>query len=861
MHRPWHAVLIVAAGALTFHNTFGNSFHYDDGHTVVDNPHVRSLAGVPRLFLDAGTFSAVPEARMYRPLVQASYAVNHALGGADVAGYHALNLALHLLNALLVWVLAGLLLGDEAASLAAGLLFAVHPLACEPVNYISARSASLATFFVLAGVWAVLGLVRRGPTPGRLGLLAGAYAAGLLSKEIAVALPGLALLCLGLGRHGDAAHAAVRPLPARSALVVLGGLTLLYLAGTHALIGRSLQQAPRGLGPHLLTQAKAGVFYLWKAAMPVGLSVEPAFRVAAGPAEAAVASSALLLGSLGFLLWWGRRHCGLLVLAAGWFLLGLLPTFLVPLNVLVNENRLYLPLTGLALAAAGLFATSRRGRGLAVGLLAATLGLLSVQRNAVWRSDETLWADAVAKGPGMPRPHVNLGQALLAQGRAEEAIAASLGALELDPGLALAHYNLGTAHLGLGHAETAVAYYRRALELRPDLVQAHVNLGNAYLEQGRPADAVACYRRALERQPHPSLHHNLGSAYLTWGRPDSAAACFRRALALDPGRREAHAGLVRACLEQRAWADAAASARSALGRWPGDAGLLRLAGEAAAGLGRQAEALDFYRRAGVDAAQAWAQLAQTSLLRGELAQARAQAEQAVAARPASAAAQLALGEALCAQGAVAAGLEALRQAARLEPGRSGPYAAIGRVWLEHGQWDEAMAALERAAELAPQQAQMHALLGQARWQAGRAWEAEAAYRRALALDAGHAGAAHNLGYILAQRGQAQEAEDLYRRALERDPELTEALYNLGFLELEQGRYAEAAAVFAQVRARQPERAAVYLNLASAQRGLGDLEGAAASLQAFLALVPATDPLRDDALRQLHQTRRRLDQGR
>ena len=89
----WHrrtvaGLLILACGVGVFHNSFGNSFHYDDEHSILENPHVRSLANIPRFFVDPGTFSGFPEARMYRPLLLATYALNYAAGGYEVFGYH-----------------------------------------------------------------------------------------------------------------------------------------------------------------------------------------------------------------------------------------------------------------------------------------------------------------------------------------------------------------------------------------------------------------------------------------------------------------------------------------------------------------------------------------------------------------------------------------------------------------------------------------------------------------------------------------------------------------------------------------------------------------------------------------------------
>ena len=103
---------------------------------------------------------------------------------------------------------------------------------------------------------------------------------------------------------------------------------------------------------------------------------------------------------------------------------------------------------------------------------------LTVQRNAVWRDEVTLWRDAVAKGGHMARPHVNLGKALLQQGELEEAIAVSHKALAIEPQLERAHYNIGTAYLRQERHELAKAHLRRALEIRPDMLPALNNLGN-----------------------------------------------------------------------------------------------------------------------------------------------------------------------------------------------------------------------------------------------------------------------------------------------------------------------------------------------------------------------------------------------
>ena len=104
--RARAVVLLVLCSLAAYHNSFGNSFHYDDSHSLVDNFHVRSLGNVHGFFADPGMFSAMPESRMYRPVLLVSYALNYAVGEYDVRGYHLVNFLLHVLNAWLVRELA-----------------------------------------------------------------------------------------------------------------------------------------------------------------------------------------------------------------------------------------------------------------------------------------------------------------------------------------------------------------------------------------------------------------------------------------------------------------------------------------------------------------------------------------------------------------------------------------------------------------------------------------------------------------------------------------------------------------------------------------------------------------------------------
>ena len=346
LHRRGVALaLIVIFGVVAFHNTFDNSFHYDDDHSILQNPHIRSLQSIPAFFVDPGTFSGLPEARMYRPIVLVSYAFNYALGGYEVFGYHLVNLLLHLLNAWLLWKLGQRLLRHREAALFAALVFALHPLMTEPVNYISSRSSLLATAFYLCGFWVLVRAADSSSSGPHAAWIALLYLGALAAKSIAFTFPLVGAVYLYLLTQRRSWHLLLAPLV----------LSFGYLLLTRAIVGKALFEPVRSHWVQWATQIKALAYYLWTTILPVHLSVEPQFQVAQGLWNGPVLLTGALVLSVVLIAGWGRAHKRLAVFGLAWFFLTLLPSALVPLYVLVNEHRLYLPLAGAALALGALF--------------------------------------------------------------------------------------------------------------------------------------------------------------------------------------------------------------------------------------------------------------------------------------------------------------------------------------------------------------------------------------------------------------------------------------------------------------------------------------------------------------------------
>lgn len=535
-------LLLVATVGLVYANSLGNSFQYDDRHSIVENPHIRSLGNIPVFFTQPELFSRDPDKGMYRPLVLLTLAINYAWSGYDVYSYHLVNIAVHGLCALLVWGILLELGNSPGWGLFGGMLFAVHPLGCEPVNYISSRSELLAALGVLGSFWFYL---RQEKEKG-VGALVGAlvfFALGLLAKSVAVVLPGL-LIIGDLSRGRLSIERGKRFLP-------FVGMALLYLVIVRNFLAKAVFSAPvRSVGEQLGTQAKGIVFYLKLLFLPVGLSVDHAFSesslwesvpmVAAG-----VAIFLLLFG------WIGKSGKPVVFLGLAWMGLTLAPTLIVPLNVLVNEHRLYLPLAGFVMSLSGLGEGMEfRGRGWVAAFLLVPLAGLSMQRNEAWADEYTLWEDAARKGPGLVRPQVYMGNFARAHGYPQKALMHYEKGLQLDPKNVSVRNNMANAYKDLGREAETIALYRSILEDHPDMGDVRYNLAHAYQEFGSFGMAKLNYLAMPEGSFHRDLAlNNLGVIHELEGRPDSALVFYKRALERNPGFQDARDNLDRLLAE------------------------------------------------------------------------------------------------------------------------------------------------------------------------------------------------------------------------------------------------------------------------------------------------------------------------
>jgi tetratricopeptide (TPR) repeat protein len=555
-----HGWRLLALGLLVL-ASYSDSFHaglvFDNAPAIARDPRIRAVRSENlELILHQEYWYQRGSSGLYRPLTTLSYLGNYAVlgNGVDPAGYHWVNLALHVANVWLVYALAMLIFGDPALALAMAALWGVHPVLTESVTNIVGRADLLAALGVLAGL---LCAVRAGAARGRsrvawLAGLAAAQAVGLFSKESAAVLPGVLLLYdlawpqRDTGRRRAAAY-AVLALPFAAYFWMRAGVP------THMLIPFAENPlAFAGFWTARLTAVKAIGKLICLFAWPARLSADYSYNAVPVAADAqAFLWLAALLAVLATAIRW-RRARPQLFFCVGLCFVALAPTanLFFPIGSIMAERFLYLPSIGLAgCLVLGIRALGRwRAVWPATALVCLAFAARTYARNLDWRDGLSLWTATVNAVPESARPHNNLCDALSElPGRQAEAMAQCETALQILPSYADAHYNLARLLARTsGRLGDAIVEYHAALRLEPDSAEAHAGLGNALLRvPGRVSEAIAEYQAALRFDPSlAEAHYGLGSIWSrTPGRAADAMAEFQAALRFDPDNVEAHNSL------------------------------------------------------------------------------------------------------------------------------------------------------------------------------------------------------------------------------------------------------------------------------------------------------------------------------
>ena len=652
--RSWifPAILVVAV-VLAYANSLATPFLFDDLGAVQHNESIRQWSTALNPPADGSTTTG-------RPLVNLSFALNHALQGDTPWGYHALNVLIHAAATLLLFGVMRRTLGMMNGGVGRGLpptpsrlsgvkpdlpaftialLWAVHPLQTESVTCIAQRTESLCGLFYLAVFY---GFVRgtSSAAPARwLALSVSACLAGMATKEVAATAPLLVLLYDRTFTAGSFA-AAWRQRRGYYAALAATWLLLSWLV-----FGRGGSRgiaAGFGLGiswwEYLLKQSEALVLYLKLSVWPHPLVLDYGTAVVHSFAEVwwqGPVVLALLAGTV-----WALIRRPVPGFAGAWFFVILAPSSsVVPLvTQTMAEHRMYLPLAAvLALAVSAIWRRLGPRAWLPLGAVAVLFTGLTVARNHDYREGLTIWADTVAKCPQSGRAHINLGVELRQAGRRPEALAHFARAIELNGESVISgHYHSGSTLLELGRVADAIRHLETALQLAPAHVDARFTLANALVAAGRAGESLAHYQQAIALMPAADAHANLGVALAQLGRDEEAVTQFTTALQLDPTLPGPYQQLAKTFARLGRPAAAADHYADAVRLAPAQAGIRNDYGVLLARLDRLPEATEQLREAirlQPDYADARANLGNVLLLQERVGEAIEQYEQALRLKP------------------------------------------------------------------------------------------------------------------------------------------------------------------------------------------------------------------------------------
>jgi protein O-mannosyl-transferase len=564
-------LLIIAAVSIAYFPSINGRFVFDDDVHLTENKFIKAADGPYKIW-------STSESHDYWPITDTTYWIEWRLWGMHPAGYHVTNLILHVIGALLVWLILRRL--SIPGAFLAALIFALHPVNVESEAWIASRKNLMAMlFFLLSIFWYIkanMPTASVGMAPARsrgepwerektfssfilhpssfhfwYWLSLAAFLLAMLSKGTVAILP---VLLLGIIWW-------LRPLT-RQDLLLSVPFFLIALALAAVIIcfpSRGVVEPFRtaGIIERLLGAGSVIWFYLYKALLPVDLAfIYPQWHIVTGnplwwlPLSAALVVTAVLWRyrkgwSRPFLFAWGF-FCVALLPVMGFTDVGFMK------YSLVADRYQHIPLIGIiALASASWSAWHLHLRGslrwltpavavAAVGIL----GFLSWRQSGLYHDAFTLYYAILDKNPNCWMAYNNLSTEYVEIGQPQEAIIHSRLALKLKSDNPEIRNNFGTALNKAGRPQEAVEQYRQAIRLNPDYTDAYNNLGNALIAVGRSQEAIEYCKQALLINPKSlEAHNNLGNAFQSIGQYQQATDYYKTAINLNPNFFQAYINL------------------------------------------------------------------------------------------------------------------------------------------------------------------------------------------------------------------------------------------------------------------------------------------------------------------------------
>jgi protein O-mannosyl-transferase len=589
------AILLVVT-FLCYANMLTNGFVYDDARQLLQNPYVRSWHFLPQIF-GTNVWSFVGEAastNYYRPLMTLSYLVLWKLFGPMPFPFHLFSIVLHAAVVIMVFYTGQRLFLDRRIAWCAALLFAIHPVHTETVDWVASFPDLEMSFFCLAAMW--LFAAPEKPSWKQQGAVAVIFALALLSKEPAFMLIAVAILFEHFFRperqNIPLAAKMTRYLP----LCAVGGAYLLVRTALFGKLAPVLQHPQISWAQSVYSALAMVSDYARLLIWPSRLSPYHVFHATTAlfdpKALLGIMLIAIGLGAAAA-LWKKAPSASFSILWMGVTLLPVLNARWMAGNVLA-ERYLYLPSVGFCWLVGWLTVSAvdavpklspqwrtpvRNAFFVTLGALCVAGLVATVIRNKVWRDDLTLYTHTLQTDPNAYPILVNLGICYADSGHRQQAedeykralqlrpdgltVMNALGilymedkrytesanlflkAISLKPVWGEAYYNYGRLLQKQGQDQEALAEFRKGVEVAPVNAAAHLYYAQGLSAAGRSAEAAAEYQKSLDLGPTLAAEHGLADIYLASGEEEKAQALLYQSIAENPYDGSAHLKLAR----------------------------------------------------------------------------------------------------------------------------------------------------------------------------------------------------------------------------------------------------------------------------------------------------------------------------
>ena len=532
---------------------------FDDPQYVTENSHV--LLGLSWNGMSWALITGYLSS--WHPLTWVSLMLDAQMYGTTAAGYHLTNLLFHVANTLLLLGLLHWMTGALGRSAFVAALFAVHPLHVESVAWVSERKDVLSTLFWMLTLLAYVAYARK-PGMARYTLVLVLFAFGLMAKPMLVTLPFVLLLLdiwpLGRLSLGAAPESiSLSRLWSTATKLIWEKFPLFTLSVASSVVTLVVQQ--RGgsvlglerisLSERLANVAVSYVSYISKMFWPVGLAaVYPYPRFLPGWH---VMGALTLLIAISLVAIWSARQRPYVSVGWFWYLGTLVPVVgLVQVgNQAMADRYTYIPLIGLFLAVVwgmteilAQWPPGHRVRSAAAGVVIFACAVTARRQVRYWKDDFALWGHTIETTAANPLAQHNLGYALAAAGKLDEAVGHYREAIRIRPDYALAHNSLGVALGTQGRIDEALQEFTESVRFDPNSANAQSNLGAMLYTKGQNVEAASHYSQALRLDPGNAMaQYNIGLLLVDEGKTEEAAQHFQAALRINPRYHDARRAL------------------------------------------------------------------------------------------------------------------------------------------------------------------------------------------------------------------------------------------------------------------------------------------------------------------------------